>query len=539
MPAELVLGAKLYLPQLRGVRPPGGVRIHIAGIDLIRDPDGHLPRARGQPAHALGRLLRGGEPPHLQARPPRKSLDRARVRRVDHYPTRLAETLRSVARPRTPDDAARRGPHAGPLQLGLLRAQLPGAHDGRRAGRRRRTCSSTATGSSCARRAARAASTSSTAASTTPSSIPRSSGPTACSACPGLMRAWAAGNVALANAPGNGVADDKAVYAVRARHDPLLPRRGAASSSRCRPTSAPATTTARYVLEHLPSWSSRPSTRPAATACSWARRSTRRRAGRVPRAHPRRAAPLHRPAPRRALHLPDLGRQRRVLVPAAGRPPALTSSRAATARGCCPGGLTRVALREGSLRRQLEPGRRLQGHLGAEGGRVISRVADHCFWLGRYLERAESTARVLRVTAQPGARRASCRRRSAGCPWSSSRGEEEHFVERHGAGGARRRRSVVQRYMTWDEENPASLQRSVGAARENARSHPRGGEPRGLGDDQRALPLDGSRRGARRVRARTATRFYRRIRASTQLASGAAPQHDAPRRRRSTSSGWA
>jgi uncharacterized circularly permuted ATP-grasp superfamily protein len=30
---------------------------------------------------------------------------------------------------------------------------------------------------------------------------------------PGLMRAYAAGNVTLANAPGNGVADDKAVYA--------------------------------------------------------------------------------------------------------------------------------------------------------------------------------------------------------------------------------------------------------------------------------------------------------------------------------------
>src|SRR5262249_55130069 len=30
---------------------------------------------------------------------------------------------------------------------------------------------------------------------------------------PGLMRAYTAGNVALANAPGNGVADDKATYA--------------------------------------------------------------------------------------------------------------------------------------------------------------------------------------------------------------------------------------------------------------------------------------------------------------------------------------
>ena len=26
---------------------------------------------------------------------------------------------------------------------------------------------------------------------------------------------------------------------------------------------------------------------------------------------------------------------------------------------------------------------------------MISRVADHCFWFGRYVERAESTARML------------------------------------------------------------------------------------------------------------------------------------------------
>ncbi len=28
---------------------------------------------------------------------------------------------------------------------------------------------------------------------------------------------------------------------------------------------------------------------------------------------------------------------------------------------------------------------------------MISRVAEHCFWLSRYLERAENTARVLEV----------------------------------------------------------------------------------------------------------------------------------------------
>ena len=30
------------MPRLRGIKPPGGVRIHIAGVDLIRSPDGVL-----------------------------------------------------------------------------------------------------------------------------------------------------------------------------------------------------------------------------------------------------------------------------------------------------------------------------------------------------------------------------------------------------------------------------------------------------------------------------------------------------------------
>ena len=41
---------------------------------------------------------------------------------------------------------------------------------------------------------------------------PDASAPTAWSACPGLMEAYRAGNVALANAPGGGIADDKAIY---------------------------------------------------------------------------------------------------------------------------------------------------------------------------------------------------------------------------------------------------------------------------------------------------------------------------------------
>ena len=59
---------------------------------------------------------------------------------------------------------------------------------------------------------ARSASTRSTGGSTTTSSTRSSSAPTRCSACPGLMRAYRAGTVAIVNAVGTGVADDKAIY---------------------------------------------------------------------------------------------------------------------------------------------------------------------------------------------------------------------------------------------------------------------------------------------------------------------------------------
>ena len=53
------------------------------------------------------------------------------VRPVDDYPSRLLEMLESLA---PPADArpARGAAHARHLQLGLFRAQLPGAADGRR-----------------------------------------------------------------------------------------------------------------------------------------------------------------------------------------------------------------------------------------------------------------------------------------------------------------------------------------------------------------------------------------------------------------------
>jgi len=99
---------------------------------------------------------------------------------------------------------------------------------------------------------------------------------------------------------------------------------------------------------------------------------------------------------------------------------------------------------------------------------MISRVADHCFWMGRYLERAESTSRVLRVTSSllldailPPAQ-----------VWLSALavcGEDEPFAARHGEAAIADGR-VVSGFLTWDPSVPSSLSNSVHAARENARS---------------------------------------------------------------------
>jgi uncharacterized alpha-E superfamily protein len=98
---------------------------------------------------------------------------------------------------------------------------------------------------------------------------------------------------------------------------------------------------------------------------------------------------------------------------------------------------------------------------------VISRVADQCFWLGRYLERAESTARLLQATRSlvfdSDVPVTQCWQ-----PLVIVSGEHDAFVERYGA-EATGDGEVVQRYMTWSEDNQVSLATSIRCARESAR----------------------------------------------------------------------
>lgn len=99
---------------------------------------------------------------------------------------------------------------------------------------------------------------------------------------------------------------------------------------------------------------------------------------------------------------------------------------------------------------------------------MISRVAEQCFWLGRYLERIEATARLLSVTRNLSLD-GNLTPIQCWLPVLIVSGEEPRYVARFGPEAAGQG-EAVERDMTWSDDNPSSLRRSIGAARENARS---------------------------------------------------------------------
>jgi uncharacterized alpha-E superfamily protein len=92
---------------------------------------------------------------------------------------------------------------------------------------------------------------------------------------------------------------------------------------------------------------------------------------------------------------------------------------------------------------------------------MISRVAEHCFWMGRYLERAENTARVLEVNQTL--------LLDFAVPVEQQWQPLLIISGIHDMPGAADEESV-QHYLTWETSNLASIACSIAAARENARN---------------------------------------------------------------------
>jgi uncharacterized alpha-E superfamily protein len=96
---------------------------------------------------------------------------------------------------------------------------------------------------------------------------------------------------------------------------------------------------------------------------------------------------------------------------------------------------------------------------------MLSRVAENIYWLARYIERAENTARIVSVNAillldlpkgiAPGWE-----------PLVAISGGEEAYLKRHKEYGER----AVLRFLIGDPDNPGSILSSLRAARENCRT---------------------------------------------------------------------
>ena len=98
---------------------------------------------------------------------------------------------------------------------------------------------------------------------------------------------------------------------------------------------------------------------------------------------------------------------------------------------------------------------------------MLSRTADHLYWMARYMERAENTARMLDVNYQMALLPQSVEDAEKGWKGLLSISElSGDFAERHGKVSAQ---SVMQ-YMVSDADNGSSIRNCLQAARENARA---------------------------------------------------------------------
>jgi uncharacterized circularly permuted ATP-grasp superfamily protein len=211
VPAELIDSSANYLQPCRGVSPRHGVWANICGSDLVRDRDGTV--------YVLEDNLRvpSGVAYMLENRTVIKRVfpslfANLRIRPVSEYPTQLSAMLESIAPRRDGGE-----PEVVVLTPGIynsayfehsLLARTMGVElveggdlvVGEDDHVYMRTIDGLARVDTIYRRI---------------DDVfldPQAFRPDSMLGVPGIMRAWRAGNVALANAPGSGVADDKVVY---------------------------------------------------------------------------------------------------------------------------------------------------------------------------------------------------------------------------------------------------------------------------------------------------------------------------------------
>ena len=285
VPEDLVLTSRTYRKECEGFTPPRGIWCHVTGTDLVRDRDGRFfvlednLRCPSGVSYVLEnrQVLKRTFPQVFEA---------SRVRPVDDYPSNLLEGA-GVPGPGPCPGAHHRRTDPRNLQQRLLRALLSLPADGGGAGGR--------PGPGGVRRIRPHAH----------HQRPQARGclyrridddfidpevfrPDSMLGVKGLIGVYKAGRIAMANAPGTGIADDKVIYAYVPKiikyytgEEAILPN---VPTYICRDDQDRA-----YVLAIWINWWSRPPTSPAGTACWWAPMPLKRNG----RPLPRRSRPNH------------------------------------------------------------------------------------------------------------------------------------------------------------------------------------------------------------------------------------------------------
>jgi uncharacterized circularly permuted ATP-grasp superfamily protein len=209
VPWQLVLGSPQFRRAVHGVRPPGGIFCHVSGCDLVRDADGswkvledNVRTPSGISYVVENRLAMTRLVPQL--------FGSYRVRPVDTYPQLLLTALREVA-PASTDEPVVVVWTPGPANsayfehsflAGQMGVELVEAGD------------LIVRDEVCYMRTTQGLAKVDTIYRRLDDDFidPLEFRPDSLLGVPGLIRAYRAGNVAIANAIGTGVADDKAVY---------------------------------------------------------------------------------------------------------------------------------------------------------------------------------------------------------------------------------------------------------------------------------------------------------------------------------------
>nr|WP_036484110.1 circularly permuted type 2 ATP-grasp protein [Nitratireductor basaltis] len=210
IPREIIANNDAFLPEMIGVRPPGGVYTHIIGVDIVRtgEDEFYVLEDNARTPSGVSYMLENRET-MMQLFP--ELFQQVSVRPVENYPQLLRNSLGNV-RPRNCEGAPRIAiltpgsfnsayfEHAflaDQMGVELVEGQDLRVVDGRVAMR--------------------------TTQGYKPIDVlyrrvdddfldPLTFRPDSALGVPGIMDVYRAGNITIANAPGTGIADDKAIY---------------------------------------------------------------------------------------------------------------------------------------------------------------------------------------------------------------------------------------------------------------------------------------------------------------------------------------